>query len=459
MNHISYNTTSSFVPDHIRPYYCNEKLVPEDKDFYGTLSPIKKAAIRIFTDRSVKRRGDICSHYTVRRSVVILTTDTEVVKIGLHLFPAMRIKRPLPLVEVHLKNKQGRKIALDLPEVILRQLTNYLVEGKPHSEFRCVEFLTYLFDYPEIYESYNFRSVPFNPSEIVPGDGIVLFGSQDQFLHQAMYLGKDLYLWHCGPTCICISSYREMMHAYHAVNSEILRPLQTQRPFTIDIHSSNLNIRRCYLEYYQNEELVPEDRDFYKDVAPITEVEIEINPQKSIDCASSQIQTKFKLLQAAVVFRTSNEILRIGLHLFPTMRVKRKLPDARLFILDDAGKRPLPIAQAILRNLSRYLEEGKPNLHFYCFQFINFIHGIPLTPTITPFLLSDFEEEKITPGDSVLLLEYHRPLHMALYIGAGLYLWHIGPSGLAISNLQNMQDAYRSKEIRLARLDPGESDE
>lgn len=443
--------TSKLIPDHLKPYFDNDFLVPEDKDFYKLTSPIERIAVRIFADKAIVSNSKN-GFFTTRSSVVILTTKTDIIKVNLHLFPVMRIKRPLPPVELHIKDSQGRKIPLNLPDTQLRQLSRYLSEGKPHLKFTCGEFRNFMYGFPEFYGIYNFHRIPFESHTICPGDGIILFGKNNEFLHSAIYIGNNLYLWHCGPTSLEVSFFNEMMNLYTASKAEILRPRQTQKPISLDIHSADSRLDGYLLPYYTNKLFMPAEVDLYRGIAPITDLEIEIDSTNIVDCRGPDSGTEFKVFQAAVVFTTANEIVKVGLHLFPAMRLKRRLPDARLSVVDDSGKKKsLVIAQPILKNLAKYFDEGKPNLEFFCFQFVNYLYGIPLKPTEPPFNPSPFDPAEITPGDAILLSKHEKNVHMAMYIGEGLYIWHAGPCCIRISNLDGMKDCYQPTTLQIAR--------
>lgn len=445
---ILYNTKSNFVPSEIRSYYLNHELTPADKYFYGP-SPIKSVAIRIFSDKPLAHAG-VDKSYPIRRSSVILTTDTQVTKIGLHLFPVMRVKRPLPLVELHIKDKDGKITPLHLPEIQRRQLTEYLENGKPHLNFTGSEFLCFLFDLPETLGSYNFTTLPFNLDEIVPGDAVVLYGHDNDYIHEALYLGMNLYLWHCDSSCVGISTYEEMVATYGVASVEMLRPIETQRPIQINIHNTEMTINDPLFDYFDNKSLIPKDQDFYRGVASIETAEIEIDLNRRILCNPDE-DNPYEIYQAQVIFTTCREILRMGAHLFPTMRVKRRLPDIRIVILDAQGQRKLlTLAQPILRNLSRYLEEGKPDLKFYCFHFVHYLLGLPLHPALKPFKF--FPAEQIIPGEAIVLYNEEKPVHMALCISRDLYIWHLGGCGIMISDLKGLKDAYPSQEIKIAQI-------
>jgi hypothetical protein len=425
------------------------ELVPESKDFYQLTSPIQKVSIRIFPHILLKRNDTS----NVFASTVILTTQTEIIKVGLHLFPVMRFKRALPSVDLHLKDEQGKITPLNLPTSFLRRLSDYLEKGKPDLNFTAPQFATYIHNFPSLYGIRTFTRLPFDPASINVGEEILLFSKENNFLHAALYLGEDLFLMHSGPTCLQISSFKEMVKCYNAARAEMLRPQQTERPYIIDINSTNLNFDLT-MEKYWHGLPVPDETDFYEGIAPITDVEIEIKPDLKHRLTAKDAGTTFHVTNAAVIFKTSNEILKIGLHLFPIMRVKRQLPVVRLYLVDSLGERKLvPLAQSILQKLSQYLNEGKPYPNFVCYDFINYLNGFSLQQK-NIYRTFSIDPQELKSGDSVVVMDANqKAVHAALYIDEGLYLWHAGNQSLKVSTLLDMQNCYKSTDVRLILKD------
>lgn len=442
---------TNFIPKNLELYFANKELVPESVDFYYLTSPVQKIAIRIFPH--LLQKGNDSTN--VFSSTVIVTTGTKVMKLGLHLFPVMRFKRQLPPIEIHLKDAEKKKTFLSLPPSIQRRLSDFLELGKPHLKFTCAQFALFLHQIPDLYALRIFDRLPFDSSIIIPGEIVMLLDQNNHFLHMAIYLGADLYMEHSGPTCLQITTYNEMVEHYKAAKGEILRQSQTKRPFIIDIYSTDCGVD-LNLAGYWNGLPVPAELDFYEDIAQITDVEIEINQKIQLCCTANETGAKFQVTNTAVILKTANEILKIGLHLFPIMRVKRPLPDARIYLLDGHGERKsLPFAQDILKRLSKYLEAGKPDPNFCCYDFVDHLNGLPHDSPIT-YKFSPFDPNEIRPGESIVLHDANQTVvHAAFYIGEGLYLWHQGNTCLRISTLQEMENAYSSKGVKKALLNSG----
>lgn len=221
------------VPLNCLAYWRNEKLVPNELDMYEGIPKITSIRIRIFQNRFLNCEDYDNSgvKYQAQMAAVIITTATQQLKIGLHLFPIMRFKRTdLPSeITLYIKDKEKNKTPVKLPANMALNLLNYLNGGKPGLNFTCMQFVDYLngFAYdpndPACLDKY-ILCPPSETTQLSPGDTVVFINENHRAVHLAIYLTNRLFLWHCGPTCLRISSFDDIMTCYSTKGITIARP-------------------------------------------------------------------------------------------------------------------------------------------------------------------------------------------------------------------------------------------
>ena len=200
--------------------YCYEGLqIPGDVQFYGDVK-ISAISIRIFRERvfTIENPKNGMKYQIQEAAVKAKTSDCDLFKIGLHLFPLRRFnKQNFPkTVNVYIKNSKGKKQSVKLPAEIASRLAQYLNEGRPNPAFTCVQFVHFLngvYDEKEPSALNKYSMLPCEEQDLSPGDS-VLFLNKFSPCHAAIYLTGGLYLWHSANRCLRVSSYEEMKRVF-----------------------------------------------------------------------------------------------------------------------------------------------------------------------------------------------------------------------------------------------------
>lgn len=215
------------VPRDLWPYWNEESQIPNDVQFYGG-ARIAAISIRIFRERifTIENPKNGMKYQIQEAAVKAKTSDCDLFKIGLHLFPLRRFnKEDFPTtVNVYIKNSQGKKQSVKLPAEMASKLAQYLNEGRPNTDFTCVQFVHFLngvYDErePSALNKYIMRLC--DEKNLSPGDS-VLFLNKFSPCHAAIYLTGGLYLWHSANRCLRVSSYEEMKRVFSITSMQKL---------------------------------------------------------------------------------------------------------------------------------------------------------------------------------------------------------------------------------------------
>ncbi len=216
---------ADLIPIDWQPYWRDPLSNPQPKVSLSTFAPLN-VAIKILKDQFIEcTTSDTETKYSVIKTLVILTNEKEIFKLGLQTFPTVRIDSHLETLSIYIKGSV--KIAVDLPRTISSKILKYLIEGKPpgSSRFTCFQFIDYINDLyiDDFVRLENYSRTPWTADEVLTGNSVILY-HEEKHIHAALYLGHDLYLWHCGPVCLRVSSFKEMLVCYPSTLVEIAIP-------------------------------------------------------------------------------------------------------------------------------------------------------------------------------------------------------------------------------------------
>lgn len=123
--------------------------------------------------------------------------------------------------------------------------------------------------------------------------------------------------------------------------------------------------------------LPPTSTNFYD--FEISKVSINIFTHKHAIVEVHSHPLVFSLLnEAHVKLKGEGKCIRVGLHLFPTQRLKSKsIVKFTIKIIDKEGKKYLVNLPGRMKiNILALLNEGRPHRLFTCLQFIEFINDV-----------------------------------------------------------------------------------
>lgn len=226
-----YRCLDGEVPEELRLYWENLRIPSNELDFYKDIGVINRISILIFKEAFLE-----CAHSDTRvkaqfqRAVVqIETKDAQVMEVGLHLFPIMRIKRDdLPLIEFYIKETDEKidedfekieKPSFELPYSMNRKLVKFLNEGLEYGDFTSLQFLNILNDVKQDATIDIYKKELFVEQNLNSGDSIALFKkspSDKEPVQVAIYLGKGFYLFYGDLVCLRVASLEAMKTYYRA---------------------------------------------------------------------------------------------------------------------------------------------------------------------------------------------------------------------------------------------------
>lgn len=213
---------TAVIPAELGPYWTDKLVLSEGTDFYKR-GKIIQVSLKVFQDRHLELtypHGEMT--YTTHVSYVkIITACGRQFKVGLHLFPLLKFGRkelPSQMV-IYAKNADEEKVALELPASVTVKFLQYLNQGRPNLRFTCAQFADFINGvYNEKNNAflYKYDLVACDPDNLSPGDTVLFKDEKNEPIHVAIYLGRDIFLWHSSNRCLRVSSFLQIMTCYSA---------------------------------------------------------------------------------------------------------------------------------------------------------------------------------------------------------------------------------------------------
>ena len=229
----------------------------------------------------------------------------------------------------------------------------------------------------------------------------------------------------------------------------------------IDFHFSDINSRDSLIPGgmmpFFGKELPPENLDFYPGLLKIEKISLYIF--KNEKCFSSFTNFIVPGKVSYIKIKTANENIKIGLHLFPTARFKQKQfpTDLSIYIIDSSGeKKTVELPKKMKEKFLNFLNEGKPTLNFTSLQFVNWMNGVyseNIYEKLDAYMYSTpLVEEKLSVGDTILFINEGKIARAILFIGQGLYFYHLESTCLKVGTLKDILSFTKQDHVEQLHL-------